>query len=213
MWNKSIINLTATPSCPKRAAGLIAAAGLLTGLLIGLGGCTVTGAVGAGATIGVAAYQERGLTGAAKDLKITAGIIDEWLRFDHRIIIKAGVEVYEGRALLTGIVDSEKMRSDAVRLAWSVSGVRDVYNEIQVSSDNSVIDLARDTWITAQLQSKITFDKEILAINYVIETVNGTIYLIGIAQNQGEVDRVIGHARNIGYVRNIISHVRLKGAV
>ncbi len=188
--------------------------GLLVGLLVGLGGCTATGAaVGAGATVGVAAFQERGLDGAAKDLKITASIIDEWLRFDHRINIRVGVEVYEGRAMLTGIVDNEQMRADAVRLAWTVSGIRDVFNEIQVSPESGMADLARDTWITAQLQSKITFDKDILAINYVIETVNGTVYLIGIAQNQGELDRVIGHARNINYVQNIISHVRLKGAV
>lgn len=187
---------------------------LLIGLLVGLGGCTATGAaVGAGATVGVAAFQERGLDGAAKDLKITASIIDEWLRFDHRINIRVGVEVYEGRAMLTGIVDNEQMRADAVRLAWTVSGIRDVFNEIQVNPESGVTDLARDTWITAQLQSKITFDKNILAINYVIETVNGTVYLIGIAQNQGELDRVIGHARNVNYVQNIISHVRLKGTV
>ena len=40
--------------------------------------------------------------------------------------------------------------------------------------------------------------------------VNGIVYLIGIAQNQKELDRVIAHARDINYVRNIISHVRVK---
>lgn len=200
---------------PTMAAMLTAAlaTGLVGGLVGGLGGCTATSVVvGAGATVGVAAYQERGIEGAAKDLKVAAGVIEEWLKFNHEFNIKLGVEVYEGRAMLTGVADNDQMRADAVRLAWSVSGIRDVINEIQVNVSNDVIDLARDTWITTQLQSTITFDKEVLAINYVIETVNGVVYLIGIAQNQTELDRVINHARNISYVRDIISHVRVKGA-
>jgi osmotically-inducible protein OsmY len=59
----------------------------------------------------------------------------------------------------------------------------------------------------------MTFDKKILAINYSIETVNGIVYLIGIAQNQEELDRVIAHARAIDYVRQIKSHVRVKKGV
>ena len=70
----------------------------------------------------------------------------------------------------------------------------------------------KDGWVTAQLQSKITFDKDVLAINYSIETVSGTVYLIGIAKSQREVDRVIAHARSLGYVKRVISHVRIKKA-
>ncbi len=49
-------------------------------------------------------------------------------------------------------------------------------------------------------------------MNYSIETVNGVVYLIGVAQSQEELDRVINHARQISYVRRIVSHVRIKGA-
>ena len=62
------------------------------------------------------------------------------------------------------------------------------------------------------MKSKLTLDNKVLAINYAIETVNGIVYLIGIAQNQGELDRVIAHSRTISYVRQVISHVRVKGA-
>ena len=73
-----------------------------------------------------------------------------------------------------------------------------------------VFDTARDMWITTRLTWKITFDKNVHAINYVVETVNGTVYLIGIAQNQPELDRVIAYARGLTYVKKVISHVRLK---
>jgi len=180
---------------------------------VGAGGCTVTGtAVGAGATAGVAAYQERGIEGVAKDLKITAGVVDAMFRHDNTLNLIIGVESYEGRVLLTGSVKNPQSRADAVRLAWTVSGVKDVINEVQVNPDSGIVDLARDSWVTAQLQSKITLDRNILAINYVIETVNGTVYLIGIAQDKSELDRVKDHARTISYVRQVVSHVRVKGA-
>ena len=177
-----------------------------------LGGC-VGVAVGAGATAGVAAYQERGIEAAAIDLNLEAQIIKLWLQQDDMLTLKLGVEAYEGRILLTGVVEDPQMQADAVRLAWKVIGVKEVINEIQVTSDSGVIDLARDSWITTQLKSKLTLDNKVLAINYAIETVNGIVYLIGIAQNQDELDRVIAHSRTISYVRRVISHVRVKGTV
>ncbi len=175
-----------------------------------LGGC-VGVAVGAGATAGVAAYQERGIEAAAIDLNLEAQIVNLWLQKDETLTLKLGIEAYEGRILLTGVVEDPEMRDDAVRLVWTVIGVKEVFNEIQVTSDSGIVDLARDSWITTQLKSKLTLDNKVLAINYAIETVNGIVYLIGIAQNQDELDRVIAHSRTISYVRRVISHVRVKG--
>ena len=177
----------------------------------GLGGCAGA-VVGGGAAVGTAAYQERGLQIVARDLAVATKVRVALLNAGEQYAIGVGVEVYEGRVLLTGTLANEEMRATAVSLAWKGEGVTDVINEIQIG-EASLRDLARDSWITAQLKSKLTFDKKILAINYSIETVNGIIYLIGIAQNQRELDRVIAHARNIGYVRRIISHVRMKKAV
>lgn len=174
-----------------------------------LGGCAST-VVGAGAAVGVAAYQERGVAGAAKDQKIAFEIREKWLRHDHRFPAILSIEVYEGRVLLTGVVDDPSIRADAVRLTWAANGVKEVINEIQIADGTSVLDLARDSWVTAKLTGILTFDEAILAINYSIETVNGVVYLIGIAQNQEEVDRVVAHARAVEYVRKVISHVRVK---
>jgi osmotically-inducible protein OsmY len=96
-----------------------------------------------------------------------------------------------------------------VKIAWGVSDVKDVINEVLVS-ENPLSDIANDSWITTQLKSKMTFDKDILAINYSIETVGAVIYLIGIAQDKDELQRVINHARSIKYVKRVVSHVRVK---
>ena len=176
-----------------------------------LGACTPIGAViGVGAAAGVAAYQERGIDGVARDIKIATKVKDRFLQHDHKLLIDIGIEVYEGRVLLTGHVGDEDIRATAVRLSWQADGVREVINEIIVTPDGSIIDTARDAWITGSLQSKITFDDDILAINYAAETVGRVVYLIGVAQSADELERVKNHARSISYVQRIISHVRVK---
>ena len=97
-----------------------------------------------------------------------------------------------------------------MKIAWQVNGVKEVINEIQLDRNATATDFAQDIWITTQLKSNLTFDPDIMAINYVVETVKGAVYLIGIAQNQTELDRVIGHASAIKHVNNVTSHVRLK---
>ncbi|WP_316975944.1 BON domain-containing protein [Shumkonia mesophila] len=167
--------------------------------------------VGGGAAVGTAAYSDRGVDGAARDMKIGTTIYTRFFDFSQDLAIKIGTEVYDGRVLLTGVAANEQMRADAVRIAWTVGGVKDVLNEIQLTG-GSAGDLSRDSWITTQLKSKITFDKEIMAVNYSIETVNQTIYLIGLAQSRAEMDRVMAHARSIEYVKDVVSHVKIKGA-
>ena len=176
-----------------------------------LGGCAGA-VVGGAATVGVAAYEERGIEGNARDFKTAAQIREKWLSFDHTLIGSIGLEVYDSRALLTGAVTDEKVRADAVRLAWAAAGVKDVINEIQVVENTSLLDTANDAWITAQLRSQIAFDKEVYAINFSIETVNSIVYLIGTAQSQAELDRVFAHAREISHVTRVVSHVRVKQA-
>ena len=103
----------------------------------------------------------------------------------------------------------EDMRAEAVRLTWEVTGVKDVINEIQIKSGEGIQDFAYDTWITTKLSAQLTFDTDVYSINYEIETVNGVVYIIGIAQNQAELDRVLTHANDIERVRRVISHVRV----
>ncbi len=184
---------------------------LTLGLSLGIGACTPVGVViGAGAATGVAAYQERGIDGVARDLRIATSVKDKFLQFDHMLLTDIGIEVYEGRVMLTGQVDNEDIRANAVRLSWGADGVVEVINEILVTDDGNILDTARDGFITAQLHSRLTFDNDILAINYAAETVGGTVYLIGIAQSAEELERVKNHARSISYVQRIISHVRIK---
>jgi len=177
-------------------------------LAAGLSGC-VGLAVGAGATAGTAAMQDRGLGGVIDDTVIHGKITSAYLANDVKFKLIAA-KVHEGRVLLTGTVRKPEDRVEVVRHAWKVKGVKTVINEIRVEDDSGVLDLARDKWVSAQLRLKITFDAKIKAINYAIDTVNGTVYLMGVAQNERELALVRNHARSLEYVRRVVSHVRIK---
>lgn len=189
----------------RTGAALLAAA-----LILPAAACTPAGvAVGGGAMAGKAAMQERGFRTAIDDNVIAATVSADLFRHSTDLFARTTVAVHEGRVLLTGRVSTPDDRIQATRIAWQAADVREVINEIEVDDTRGVVDGARDSWISAQLRSKITFDRTIQAINYTIDTVNGTVYLLGIAQDQGERDRVAAYARDMAYVRRVVDHTRL----
>jgi osmotically-inducible protein OsmY len=167
--------------------------------------------IGAGAAGGVTAMQEGGLEQAGTDTRIQAQINDLWFKHDTDMFRKLDMTVDQGRVLITGVVQKQEHRVEAVRLAWQVKGVKQVINEIKIANSEGVQGYVRDTWITTQLRSKLTFDRQVRSINYNIDTVQATIYLMGQGRNQTEVNRVIEIARTIKGVKGVVSYVKLVG--
>jgi len=182
----------------------------LTALLgASLQGC-VGAAIGAGATVGTAAMEERGIAGVTDDAALRIRLNGLFSGKDERLWRKVGLQVYMGRVLLTGAVETEDMRAEAVRLAWSAEGVKEVINEMQIAQSGGATGFARDTWITTQLKSALLFDKDVSSINYSVESVGGTVYLIGLAQDRAELNRVMNHARGMSYVKKVVNYVQIK---
>ena len=166
--------------------------------------------MGAGASVGLAGAQERGVKGAAHDLKIRAEVHALLIKQSFDLFRAIDLTVLESRVLLTGKVKDADTRVEAVRLTWQVEDVKEVINEIQITDSSDLIDSARDIWISAQLKTRLTFDRDVQAINYAIETVNGVVYIMGLAQSDAEIERVVNHARNLSYVRRVVNYARLK---
>jgi osmotically-inducible protein OsmY len=189
---------------PFRFSAVLCAATLL------LAACTPTGAViGAGATAGVAASEERGVKGAVRDAGIRIEINDLWINAGLELYNLVSLQIYEGRVLLAGRVPTAKMADQAARLAWQPDNVREVINEIQVKSGAGIEAFARDALINARLDSALLFTDGISSINYSTRAIAGTVYLLGVAQSQAELDRVFQVARNIPDVKGVVSHVLL----
>lgn len=175
-----------------------------------LAGCTpVSLAVGAGASAGVAIAEERTVGEVVEDARIVAEINRAWLSADLDLIQRLNTAVHQGRVLVTGTVADADQMLVALRLVWQVDGVREVINEITIADGGGLAGFARDSWIAAQLRTRMTLDSSIDAINYTVEVANGVVYLLGLGRDDDEVERVKAHARQIDYVRGIVSHVRV----
>ena len=182
----------------------------LTALLgASLQGC-VGAVIGAGATVGTAAMEERGIAGVTDDAALRIRLNGLFSGKDERLWRKVGLQVYMGRVLLTGAVETEDMRAEAVRLAWSAEGVKEGINEMQIAQSGGATGFARDTWIATQLKSALLFDKDVSSINYSVESVGGTVYLIGLAQDRAELNRVMNHVRGMSYVKKVVNYVQIK---
>ncbi|MCR9071007.1 MAG: BON domain-containing protein [Alphaproteobacteria bacterium] len=186
-------------------------AGLLTLLSVPLAGCTPVGvAVGAGAAGVTAAQTEKGFTRSVDDGRIRLQLNAKFFETNYDLFADVALTVDEGRVLLTGAVEDPEDRVTATRLAWTADGVVEVINEIQVTDQSTLTDFGRDARITAELRLKLLGDDQVASINYSVEVVNQTVYIMGIARSQVELARVIGHARNIQYVRAVVDYVRVQ---
>ena len=179
--------------------------------LLALTACAAPGIVAGAATAGLTVAQERSIGTVIDDTAIELQIQHYLLQASDGLFIRVGIEVHEGRVLLTGVVPAPDDRVEAVRQAWQVNGVLEVINEVQVSDRAGITDYLRDVKITSQLRFKMLRDRDISDVNYTVETVNGIVYLMGMAGSRPELDKVTTQARNIAGVQKVISHVRLSG--
>ena len=191
----------------------IAAALALATLPLGLSGCVGVAVVGGMAAAGGAGYlagQERGVNGLADDLQIKTDVEAALMKADPRFQQSVTTTVYEGRVLLTGHVPTPQMKFAAARIAGQTRGVRAVYDEVVIAPPETVWDNAKDAWITAEIRSKLMLDPTVRSVNYVIDTENGSVYVMGSARDQAELDRVTQIARYVPGVLRVVSYIDLR---
>ena len=195
--------------CLWRCAGPAAALALLLAGPLSLTGCAEF-VISAVTTTSLAMAEERTLGDAVEDLGIQAELNHLFFQDDLALYRDVSFSVVEGRVLLKGSVPTHEDRVRASWVARQATGISEVINEMQVTAETGILDYARDRWISLQVDAKLLLDFDILSINYDVETVNGTVYLLGIAQSEDELERVEEHVSSIGGVKSVVSHVVMK---
>ncbi|HUF55837.1 MAG TPA: BON domain-containing protein [Thermohalobaculum sp.] len=165
-------------------------------------------AVGTGAgTVAYSVAQERTAGQALTDSAIKVRLKSKYLGASPSLFADVGVDVNEGRVLLTGSVPTRADKVEATRLAWDTSGVRAVEDALTVGADQSTGSYVDDVLISNQIRYDLVADGEVKSVNYNVETVNGVVHLTGLARSPDEIARVIDHARTTRGVRRVVSHV------
>jgi len=188
---------------------------LIVGLPVALGGCpaAIVAGLGAAGGAGYAANQERGTGGSVDDFKIKTNIQNAWLNTNPLMQRDLSVTVYEGRVLLTGAAPDPQFKAQAKEVASRVPGVKTVYDEIEVTASQSTWDSAKDSWISTRVRTELAFKPNIRSVNYTIETVNKSVYLIGSARSQEELDIATSAARTTPDVKRVVSYVEIRPGV
>jgi osmotically-inducible protein OsmY len=181
-------------------------------LPVALGGCplAIVGGLGAAGGAGYAANQERGAGGTFNDFKIKTDIQSAWIHTDPALQKDFNVTVYQGRVLLTGNAPTPELKAQAQQLASAEPGVRTVYNEIEVAPAETAWNTAKDAWITSRVRSSLIFNSHIRSDNYTVETVDRSVYLIGSARSQAELDTATNMARYVPGVKRVVSYVEIR---
>ncbi len=175
-----------------------------------LSGCA-SAIVGGAATLSLAGVQERSIKDAAIDLEIELLIQDNMFREDTEKMFSAiDVIVIEQRVLLVGNVVNEKIRDKAAAIAWETNKVKEVLNEVTINKNLNLVSSAKDARISLNLSGLLIGDSNISDINFSHSVSGQTIYIIGIAENDSELNNVLNHARTIQGVKKVVSHIILK---
>ena len=173
--------------------------------------CSPAGILASGGATGmVVAEGDRSLGTVVDDATIKINIAAKFINSNDNLFIDISASVLEGRVLLTGLVDNQEIRIEAVRKVWEVEGVKEVVNEIQIGSRTSIKEYAQDVWITAQVRGLAAKEIGLRSVAYNFETIQGKIYIVGITSRPEQLETLIDIAKTIKGVKEIVNYVIVK---
>jgi osmotically-inducible protein OsmY len=119
------------------------------------------------------------------------------------------VKVIDGTALLNGRVENAEDKLKLTKFAWETAGIKAVRNDIVIADETSFKQRAKDILISSQLRTALIINKKINSRNYDLETINGKIYIYGMAITTAEMEEVIKEAKLIPDVVEVVPSIIL----
>ena len=174
-------------------------------------GCSPVGvlASGGGATM-VIAEGDRSLGTVVDDATIKLHLSAKFLQSENRLFLDVNSNVTEGRVLLTGLVDTQEIRIEAVRKVWEISGVKEVINEIEVGDKTTLKEYMNDLWINTQVKSLAAKTIGLRSFSYNFETIKGKVYIAGITSRPEQLQAIVESTKTIKGVKEIVNYVVIK---
>ena len=178
--------------------------------LIIIKGCSPVGILaGGGATTMVVAEGDRSFGTVVDDATIKINLAAKFLQSKNKIFLNINTSVNDGRVLMTGIVENQEIRIDAVKTVWEISGVKEVINEVEVGNKSTLKEYTNDLWITTQVKSLAAQTVGFRVLSYNFETIKGKVYIAGITSRPEQLQEIISVIETIKGVKEIVNYVTL----
>jgi osmotically-inducible protein OsmY len=174
-------------------------------------GCSPAGILaGGGSATMVVAEGDRSLGTVVDDATIKLNLSAKFLKSENKLFLDVNSNVTEGRVLLTGLVDTQEIRIEAVRKVWEVGGVREVINEIEIGNKTTLKEYFNDLWINTQAKSLAAKTIGIRSLSYNFETIKGKVYIAGITSRPEQLEAIVESTKTIKGVKEIVNYVVIK---
>ena len=119
------------------------------------------------------------------------------------------VRVIDGTAILSGRVEKAEDKLKMTKFAWETAGIKAVRNDIIIADETSFKQRAKDILISSQFNAALLVNKKINSRNYNSETINGKIYVYGMAKTTAEMEEVIKEGKLIPDVVEVVPSIIL----
>ena len=180
-------------------------------VLFFINACTSASILGTGAgSAMVIAEGERSMGSVIDDATIKVNVAAKFIGSEDNLFVDVGTTVLNGRVLLTGLVDNQEIRIDAVRRVWEVEGVQEVINEIQIGNRATLKEYANDVWINTQAKGLAAKAVGLRVVGYNFETIQGKVYIAGITSKPEQLEDLIDAVKTIKGVKEIVNYVIIK---
>ncbi len=194
----------------KKFSQLIVLFALIVSAILNYGCSPANVLASGGATTMVVAEGDRSIGTVVDDTTIKVNIAAKFISVDSNLFVNVNTTVLEGRVLLTGLVENQETRIDAVRLVWEIEGIKEVINEIQIGNRETIKDYANDLWINTQAKGVAAKTIGLKSIAYNFETIQGKVYIAGITSKPDQLEDMIVALKTIKGVKEIINYVIIK---
>lgn len=133
--------------------------------------------------------------------KVNIRKADPWLEQSNITVVS-----FNGIILLTGQAPTKELREKAGDTVKIIHGVRQVFNEIQVQGQTSLLARSNDGWLTTKVKTALLANKEIDSGRIKVVTEDGVVYLLGLL-TQAEANRAANAVSTVGGVQKVVKAI------
>ncbi len=179
-------------------------------LFIGLTGCQFLGTIANGAHKAYTVLaDDRSFGDDMRDFRINLEVRDALGKQKNSLALDVEVTVFEGEVLLTGAVPDANLIQHAMRAAWSVDGVKKVYNYIRMNDPLPLDEVTQEAAWAAKIRTELGMTSGISSSNYKLTLENGVVYLMGVRSSDEEYASALAVIKNSIGVDRVICLMRV----
>lgn len=161
------------------------------------------------------------------DTQIKSGILGEFSKLDHTYLMDVNIDIWKQDVMVTGMVDSKAKYYDVTSLIKQDTRIKNVYDHLVVADEETIASYHQaedeygknavptdsatqsvsDVWIEGQIKALLLAEKGVSSVNYRWQSVQNIVYIMGEAQSDEELQKVLSIVRRIKGVSRVVSHI------